>query len=791
MPTPWSRRSFVQGTGGAALAVGLTTIGTGAVFTDTAHAAEADEFDTLRAKWRDILLGTDIDASVEPYRSKLAALGDKAAGYRSAMAPVDASLWPDLPFSGTDSLATNYVRLNTMAQAYLQPGTGLTGDKSLATRIIEGAEHVYTRVFNPSTEPYGNGWHWDIGSPIQLADLCVLMYDDLSAEQLAKYLESIDHFSPVSRIPDATGANLTDKCRILAVRAIAGKHQEKLGQVGGFLSPLFPYVTSGDGLYVDGSFVQHMYVPYTGSYGAVMLGSLSRILAILGGTTWEVTDPGVQNIFGAIDKAFAPFIYNGLVLDSVNGRSITRKADAGFQGRGHPLMNSILLMADGASAKEGARWRGLVKGWLTRDAAHSYVDNPALDPATLSRLKAVMDDTSLQATPEPVEHRLFPSMDRAVHRRRGWAASLSMFSSRIQPYEQLNGENLQGWHTASGFLQWYLDDGRNDQYAGASWPTVDRYRLPGTTVTKKKLANGAGGGWGWGLTDKPWVGGTTDGEFAAIGQHLKGVESTLVAKKSWFCLDDSIVCLGAGITSTDGQITETVVDNRNLGTAGTNALTIDGRRQPVDQGWSAAHDEVGWAHIEGHGGYVFPGRAGLKALREERTGAWKDINTGQPADPYTHRYLTLWADHGTDPTDADYAYILMPGARAADTARRAHEKHWLKVLANTSDQQGIHVPQLRVTAVNFWNPGTLDRLTVSAPASVLIREHRDGTATICISDPTQLATSIELIWNRRVRGIISKPSTVTGATTGSTLKLSITGLAGTAGATQKVKVRLG
>ncbi|MER7170199.1 polysaccharide lyase 8 family protein [Streptomyces mesophilus] len=790
MPTPWSRRSFVAGAGSAALALGMGAFGAGAALTAPAHAAEGDEVDGLRAKWRDILLGTGVDASVEPFKSKLAALGTTARGYGSAMAPGDASLWPDLPFSGTDSLATNYVRLNTMAQAYLQPGTGLTGDKAFAARIVEGAEHVYTKVFNPATKPYGNGWHWDIGSPIQLADLCVLMYDDLSADQLAKYTASIDHFSPVSRIPDATGANLTDKCRILAVRAIAGKNPEKLAQVGGFLSPLFPYVTSGDGLYVDGSFVQHKYVPYTGSYGAVMLGGLSRLLALLGGTTWEVTDPGVQNILGAIDNAFAPFLYNGLLLDSVNGRSITRRSN-GYQGRGHSMLNSVLLMADGASAKDAARWRGMVKGWLTRDAAHSYVDNPSLDVVTLARLKAVVDDTAIPATPEPVAHRLFPSMDRAVHRRRGWAASLSMYSSRIQPYEQLNGENLQGWHTGSGFLQWYLDDGRGDQYAEAFWPTVDRYRLPGTTVTKKRLADGAGGGWGWGLTDKPWVGGTTDGEFAAIGQHLEGVESTLVAKKSWFCLDDSLVCLGAGITATDGQITETVIDNRNLGTAGTNALTIDGRRQPLEQGWSSVHDEVGWAHIEGHGGYVFPGRASLKALREERTGAWKDINTGQPADSYTHRYLTLWADHGTDPTDADYAYILMPGARAADTARRAHEKHWLKVLANTPDQQGIQVPGLRVTAVNFWNPGTLGKLTVDIPASVLIREHRDGTATLCVSDPTQLATSLELTWNRPVRSVISKPSTVTGATTGSTLKLTLTGLGGTAGATQKIKVRLG
>jgi hypothetical protein len=47
---------------------------------------------------------------------------------------------------------------------------------------------------------------------------------------------------------------------------------------------------------------------------------------------------------------------------------------------------------------------------------------------------------------------------------------------------------------------------------------------------------------------------------------------------------------------------------------------------------------------------VFPGATALRALREERTGAWRDINigadTGGSPTAITRRYLTLWLDHG-------------------------------------------------------------------------------------------------------------------------------------------------
>jgi hyaluronate lyase len=54
----------------------------------------------------------------------------------------------------------------------------------------------------------------------------------------------------------------------------------------------------------------------------------------------------------------------------------------------------------------------------------------------------------------------------------------------------------------------------------------------------------------------------------------------------------------------------------------------------------------------------------------------------------------------------------------------------------------------------------------------------------------RMRTSLALTWNRAVASVVSKPSTVTSATTGASLRLVFGDLSGTRGATQTVKVRL-
>ncbi|NNG87294.1 polysaccharide lyase 8 family protein [Streptomyces cacaoi] len=811
----WSRRALLASA--TASAVTATTLGAGVPGAHAAPSAAprpagsaqpaADDFAALRRRWLDLMLGTDYDPTAEPYAARLAELGDEARRLREELAPADDALFPGIPFEPSTGITQSYERLATMARAWAQPGTGLTGDDGLLEALVGGLRHVHEKVYNPSTTRYGNWWDWQIGSPRALTDTLTVLHDAVSAADRDAYLAAVDHFLPESVFDEytgtSTGANRVDFCRVHAVRGILGEDPDKIALAAASLSPVFPYVTEGDGLYADGSFIQHTWIAYSGTYGYVLLDGLGRLFALLDGTSWEVTDPNRRIVHDSVEKAYAPLIHDGLMMDSVSGRAISRgllKEDTrGIQQsdhtRGHELAAAIAVLAQSASAQERARWHGMVRGWIERgtggDGFPALLTDPGFDVADLARLHAVAEGPEPPAA-EPVGSTLFPAMARAVHRGRGWCAGLSLASERIAYYECGNGENPRGWHTGDGMLYWWGPDGTLGQYADAFWPTVDWRRLPGTTVSTKKLAEGTGGEWGEARPDTRWVGGVTDGEFAAVGHHLRGLESTLTARQSWLCLADTVVCLGAGISCTDGVPVETVFDNRNLGERGTQALTVDGERAVGEPGRKQEFRRAHWAHLEGHGGWVWPGGTRLTALREERTGSWSDINTRSVDKEFTRRYVTLWQDHGTDPSDAGYAYLLMPGADRRRLAARAADRHWLSVDANTAAQQAVTVRSLGTTAVTFWTAGAVatgaGHLAATAPAAVLLR--RGGRrAKLCVSEPVRSGKEFELTWARpgvRVESADDGIEVLDGP--GGALRLRIT--PGTAGATLTCSLRL-
>jgi hyaluronate lyase len=811
MPT-WPRRAFLAASAAtAATAVTMTTPISATALTGAQpqQAPAADDFTALRERWLGLRLGTGFDPAAEPYASRLAETGEQAAALLAQMHPADDSLFPEYPFDPPSGITQSYQRLATMTEAYVQPGTGRTGDAALLDAVLTGLAHVHERVYHAGTEPYGNWWEWQIGSPRLLLDLAAMLHDEIPAERRAQYLAAVDHFLPESVFDEytgrSTGANRVDFCRVYAVRGVLGEAPGKIALATASLSPVFPYVTEGDGLYADGSFIQHTWVAYSGTYGYVLLDGLGRLFTLLDGTSWEVVDPARRIILDSVENAYAPLLHDGLMMDSVSGRAISRgilKQDTkrirqSDHTRGHQLLAAVALLGGGASEAERRRWNAMVRGWIERDTALPVLTDPQFDVADLARLHAVADEDGETAA-EPVEHRLFPAMARAVHRRPGWCVNIAMASDRIAYYEAGNGENPRGWHTGAGMLSWWGPSGTLDQYADDFWPTVDWYRLPGTTVSTKRLPDNAGGEWGEPKPAAKWVGGVTDGEFAAVGQHVRGLESTLTARKSWFCVDDAVVCLGAGISCEDGTEVETVFDNRNLGGPGragrARVLTVDGDRQTTVPAAPAAAARprvtahARWAHLEGHGGWIWPGGTRLRVLCEERTGAWSDINKGSVTDPVTRRYVTLWTSHGTDPDDGGYVCVLMPGASAERVAARAADRHRLTVDANTAAVQAVTVPRLGLSAANFWTAGSVGRLTAGAPSSILVRRGGRRTATVHMAEPPRTGEPFEVTWHHSVREVLSAADGVEVLATGRSLRLRVT--PGTAGTSVSCKVRL-
>ncbi|MEU6478587.1 polysaccharide lyase 8 family protein [Streptomyces sp. NPDC047017] len=783
---PRRRTLLAAGAGGLLLPLATGTPGARAatepVATEPAATATdpADPFAALRARAAELTTGGAIDPADPVFAAALTALDTAAAAQWTAMdrATGRTALWPDLaPVTDPGNFSQSYGRLLTLATAWATPGTALHGDETVAGALTDALAFLDDTAFNPSRPETGNWWFWEIGAPRGLMDLCVLLYDRIPAERIAAYCAAVDRFCPD---PDRrtnspslaeTGANRADKAAIVALRGIVGRSAGKLALARDGLSDtrdagrysLFTYVTSGDGFYRDGSFVQHDCVAYTGTYGNVLLSRVAYLAALLTGSDWEITDPGISVIHDAVERAFAAVTFDGLTMDAARGRAISREREKDYD-TGAGTTTNVLLLATGAPAAHAARWRSLAKGWIRRNTDTPYTGLAGL-PA-LRRAAAVLADPAVRAAPAPTGHTVLADMDRIVHRRPGWTAALSLSSRRIAAWEAGNGENLRGWYTGDGML--YLYDSDRTQFSDGFWPTVDAYRLPGTTVDTRPRADlGTGGGTGTYRPANAVAGGAVlEDRFGASAMELIAAGSTLRARKAWFFLDDAVVALGADITASDGRTVETVVENRSLHAAGTARLTVDGAARSSAPGRDRAYGHVRWAHLEGVGGYVFPEGVALRTRREERTGAWSDINTGADtagsATRLTRRYETLWIDHGVSPAAADYAYVLLPGLDARHTAAWSRSRP-VRVLANTARAQAVHVPSLGLTAVHFWSAGTAGGITCDGPGTVLVRR-RGGGVSVAVADPGRTATTLTVTLPWPAYRVRAADGTVTVAT---------------------------
>ncbi|MEZ0089408.1 polysaccharide lyase 8 family protein [Streptacidiphilus sp. EB129] len=759
--TPLRRRQLL---GAGAAVTGAALIGAGSA--TTAHASApasagasapappttADPFDQLRSVWSDILTGgAGVNPADPDYATAIAtidAIAAAAIALRDTSA-TPASVYTDLPFTHVENASGTYYRLRDTAIAWGTPGSTYHQDPVIAAQLIAGLALIGARYYNPSSPEVGNWYHWEIGAPQALVNACAVLGNQVPPADLASYLATVAHFVPDPTLQQqgtvvTTGANRSDMCQITILRGILARDPAPIALGRDKLSDIYPYVTTSDGYYRDGGYIQHGTIPYNGHYSYVLLNDLSQLSLLLSGSSWPITDPQFSVILDAVDLTYAPFMYDGLVMDVVRGRFLSRQGETDHDA-GHAITEAVLRLIPLGSRDQQKRWKSMVKGWIERETFTPI--RASATPARMALVKSVLDDRRVRAADRPDGHIQQPSIERAVHSRDGWAWTVGLSSSRIARLEAINGENQRGWHTGDGATYLYNRD--NGHYTDAYWPTVDSTRLPGVTADTLPLANSAGNGT---LPPTTWSGGAVlDGTYGAVGLDLVPFGSPLRAKKSWFCLDDCVVALGAGITGSSGHTVETTVENRNLHATGGNRLIVDGQAQPSGTGWTGSFTGTGWAHLDGVGGYVLSSPAVLRAKREARTGTWAAIDngpsTGGTTTPYTNTYVTLWLDHGVDPAGDSYVYLLLPGASARETARRAAEPD-VTVLANSPALQAIHSARTRLTAASFFTAGALpsggaDGVAVTGPASVLLRD-QDGRLTLAVSDPTCAQTSLTL-----------------------------------------------
>ena len=190
-------------------------------------------------------------------------------------------LWDDLngntanASTNSNHITKSIERLREMSKAYLLEGSELKGNSDLLKDIVYGLDWIVENKYTGEGEkvPFGNWWDWQIGAPQRLTDTLIILKDYLTAEQLANYASKTSHYVPNARNMNSptptisSGANRVDMCQVVLYTGLLTKNDEKIQEASNDLLPELKYVTNPktNGIYEDGSLIQHDAIPYTGT----------------------------------------------------------------------------------------------------------------------------------------------------------------------------------------------------------------------------------------------------------------------------------------------------------------------------------------------------------------------------------------------------------------------------------------------------------------------------------------------------------------------------------------------
>lgn len=411
--------------------------------------------------------------------------------------------WPDIDYTcrnrslwKTAKHISNTVKL---AQSLHQPGNSPAWREQVRHATFAALSYWVDNDFvNP------NWWYNEIGIPRNMADILILVGDDLPQELKQKILDVTFSRVRISR----TGQNKVWLAGIIAVRCLSTESREELVFARNVIFEELRVVTE-EGIQPDWSFHQHGPQQQFGNYGLAFGDSMTRWIEVFQGTEYGLSDEQLSILRHYFVDGVGWVIWKNQLDISGCGRQIFKDCQS---NKGQTIRSCIKRMK-------------------------------RIDPEYIADYEGVLADAV-------TGYKGFWRSEMAVVRRPGWYCSVKMSSSRVIGSETCNHENMLGRDLGSGvmFIQRHGNEYRNIQ------PLWNWRRLPGTTCDNA-------------ITDlvprrnytppTDFVGVTGDkGCGLAVMQHK---DELLTAHKAWFFAENAIVCLGAGISASEsGQITTSI-----------------------------------------------------------------------------------------------------------------------------------------------------------------------------------------------------------------------------------------
>jgi chondroitin AC lyase len=610
----------------------------------------------------------------------------------------DAFSYGKLTTNNAVNTTDNHVlRLWHMAAIASQTGHSKYNNSLYKNAIKKGLEFWHA---SGTSDP--NWWYNRIYFPQKLGEILLFMREfegfiPGTSEAGIDEPEVLSLFQPQT-IADitahGTGANAIDIGLHYVYRGILTKNSSLLENTRNRLELILT-----ENIQTDGVFHDHGPQIQISSYGWVFADGIVRLASFLAGSP-AAFDVSSEN-FGKVIS----FIRETQVA-SIRGTSW----DFGVMGRAVSRVNAL---------NAGMNYLQKLADFIDVENAETYTD-------ALDRLKG--------NKPANFNIREFNKhywvSDYSQHSRKGYLFTVRNVSTRTVEAETGNGENLKANYFSYG-ANFISVDG--NEYKNIM-PVWDWCMIPGTTFpyTTSFPARTA---WGFNFGTTAFVGGVSDGIHGATVLDMN--KSGMKAKKSWFFFDNEVVCLGTGITDNSNRNVRTTLNQAKMESPSYYAETGATTTEKMHSVSSGVYSNTNLSYLRnGKIAYFFPRQGPLKYTMKSQSGTWNSINTSGPTTIESAYVFTMWFDHGENPVDANYSYIVVPGIDTKEKAQ-AYDASVIDIIENSAIVQAVSHKTLDFIQFVFHQQGSLTygnrTITVSKPCAVMIK---NGTI-VTVSDPAQ------------------------------------------------------
>lgn len=608
--------------------------------------------------------------------------------------------WTEVDYKVTDNTWLPLIhldRLVVMATGYFQPNNALYQNAELLAGIENALAYWYQE--NPTSE---NWYKNDIAKQFYLNVLGILLEGKIDNALHGKIVGDLT--SEMKK----TGSDRTLLGASMMVRGVL-ENNTSLIRTGTDEVKAQLAITTGEGLQIDYTYHDHGAQLYNGTYGFKWLRESIFVSDIVQGTDFAFESKHLEIVRNFYLEGMR-WMIRGATLDmNVRGREVGRTKGLLLKGIEFAPQLSQLINADPANAEKYRISKENIENGRPQDISGN---------------------------------RHYWRSDYTVHHRSGYFTSLKMCSDRTIGTEiDLNGNNMLGYWLPYG-LTYIYKDGLEFQNIRPVW---DWGLMPGVTNPHIEISQK-----GTHTQTTTFVGTASSGVYGVSAMDFS--KQNTQAKKSWFWFDDEWVALGTGIQSTHASNIITGINQMAL----RSAVVVDGRpvseksKTLTDPSW-VLHDNVG---------YVFPQGGTVKLKADTQTRSLRDMFTLAADTTFSMDVFSLWLDHGTEPKDGSYQYIVVPVADAASIAAYAKDLP-VSILSNTVDIQAVSHPKLKIAGAAFYKAGEISigsgiTIAVDQPAIVLADRVQ---GTLSVSEPTGLLASLNITVTKA--GGVAKKQSVT------------------------------